>query len=743
MPEEDSLPIRHGRRAFRNHEHEGDVLAGATNSMIVSVESRKGGVGKTTAALNLGSLLLEPGKTAVLLIDADITGTSAADGLDSLYWRQTTHRVDTADRSGLMRANLLELFDRDYMTGAGVPTFTPLKPLGREKSLSFDPDKLNVLGSQLYVQSVEAHKKGVSYICEPGVLFDDLHAYWFVEFLQRVCESFRDAVINHRSGMDVAIVIDNSPGFIGIAPSIQEWLTDLGPNRGKFLFVTSLDPQDLRSCTFAVEALHEKLISKVRASTALNQLTSPGPSEPAELTSSSETFLEQLAESMWSRSPDSSLQRPGLAVFSPDMRFYTEEPADIRNYFVARPDAYMAMVVNRVPARIGRRQLRNNLELRLSEIRRETHGLDRLVIDELLRSRGGGRFKTLVYYDDAIEYQFLDQGNQRPGDRSYRRRHGLVAAIEKRMNRIEAELSDDPTSNLLHPAEASTPSMDMISTYVTRAQAVVTELLGLLETYGAGYLTRLVRDEWQPVPSFRRLRDVISDVLDDADVGMEYVRDEELEMRRGRNEHNEMFQRLEQELVRSAGASAGSTSGRITMFIPCMAAAILTALRGSPTARVMGAVELISRRLAELAVQQAKSWASLSDSTGTTAIGPAFFANYGRSIGADWQTSRAEYDELAIRLAQEVSYAQARLLDMRNDVMFLLRLVRDASQAGDRPGAPAVPNLRDVADQVILDKTLPHAVAEDAMREALRSEQHMRQFSEVLKLTLAGWGRPR
>jgi len=47
-------------------------------NIIISVESRKGGVGKTTAALCMGKILLKNGY-AVLLIDTDITGTNIAD----------------------------------------------------------------------------------------------------------------------------------------------------------------------------------------------------------------------------------------------------------------------------------------------------------------------------------------------------------------------------------------------------------------------------------------------------------------------------------------------------------------------------------------------------------------------------------------------------------------------------------------------------------------------------------------
>lgn len=49
-----------------------------------SIESRKGGVGKTTVALNLGAKLLEVGYK-VLLLDCDITGTSISECIFGEY----------------------------------------------------------------------------------------------------------------------------------------------------------------------------------------------------------------------------------------------------------------------------------------------------------------------------------------------------------------------------------------------------------------------------------------------------------------------------------------------------------------------------------------------------------------------------------------------------------------------------------------------------------------------------------
>jgi len=52
---------------------------------VISVESRKGKVGKTTAALNLSYLLSKQGYS-FLLLDIDITGTSISVSNSSSFW---------------------------------------------------------------------------------------------------------------------------------------------------------------------------------------------------------------------------------------------------------------------------------------------------------------------------------------------------------------------------------------------------------------------------------------------------------------------------------------------------------------------------------------------------------------------------------------------------------------------------------------------------------------------------------
>ena len=115
--------------------------------LIVSVESRKGGVGKTTAALNLARILLEKKKHAVLFLDVDITGTNVCDCGDSPFWKDICHFVPDTARNRSRVVNLLEIFERQFMSGLGTPKFStePSKNnIADTPAFLLAPDKINV-----------------------------------------------------------------------------------------------------------------------------------------------------------------------------------------------------------------------------------------------------------------------------------------------------------------------------------------------------------------------------------------------------------------------------------------------------------------------------------------------------------------------------------------------------------------------------------------------------------------------
>ena len=82
------------------------------NKLYFSVESRKGGVGKTTVALNMSQMLLKKGY-AVLMLDCDITGTSSAEASEnSEFWKDDINVIKHIDKNDGKEKplNLLSLF---------------------------------------------------------------------------------------------------------------------------------------------------------------------------------------------------------------------------------------------------------------------------------------------------------------------------------------------------------------------------------------------------------------------------------------------------------------------------------------------------------------------------------------------------------------------------------------------------------------------------------------------------------
>ena len=153
--------------------------------LIVSVESRKGGVGKTTAALCLARTLLRRGYS-VLVLDMDVTGTNAADIAKSPFWIGDIHIIceGNKEKSRNRPLNLITLFDKKFMTGQAAPEFsTAAKP----RNVLIDLTKVNILGSQLY--QIDGGR-GTSCIECPAILFDNLHTLWLLEFLKQITGNF-------------------------------------------------------------------------------------------------------------------------------------------------------------------------------------------------------------------------------------------------------------------------------------------------------------------------------------------------------------------------------------------------------------------------------------------------------------------------------------------------------------------------------------------------------------------------
>lgn len=192
---------------------------------IYSVESRKGGVGKTTIALNLAKALIDKGQD-VLLIDCDITGTPITKAAEhSVFWKNDVW----TEYEGQEPMNLIDFYENRYL----------LEDKNGEvlaNQLGYKNGKIHLIGSDIYGKDGEL-------IIDPRDLMDELHCYWFVEMIKELVDSF----CKKSDQAQKAIILDNSPGYVGIGRSLRGWLANLGPERANFVLVSSLDEQDIEA----------------------------------------------------------------------------------------------------------------------------------------------------------------------------------------------------------------------------------------------------------------------------------------------------------------------------------------------------------------------------------------------------------------------------------------------------------------------------------------------------------------
>lgn len=207
---------------------------------IYSIESRKGGVGKTTIALNLAKILVSK-EYDVLFIDCDITGTPITyAAMHSVYWKKLV-KPSFCDGTSY---NLIEYFKNYCLKGEYVEGDIVNK-------LEYEKGKIHLIGSEIY------DGKG-KLIIDPRNLLDDLHSFWFVEMIKEIITLF--CRISEKS--QKAIILDNSPGYVGIGKSIREWLTSVGPKRANFVLVSSLDEQDIESTISSATEIKMLMMAK-------------------------------------------------------------------------------------------------------------------------------------------------------------------------------------------------------------------------------------------------------------------------------------------------------------------------------------------------------------------------------------------------------------------------------------------------------------------------------------------------
>jgi hypothetical protein len=714
----------------------------STDYLFISVESRKGGVGKTTAALNLARLLLKK-QRAVLLLDADITGTDAVECLVSPFWKDTGHAVRARAEANSGPANLLMLFEKQFMAGLGVPRFVVGDDNGPEKTLSCLPNRINVIGSQIYSRGESLPDSNAKYICNPSVLFDELHAFWFVEFLQELCTAFAAGVHQHSPDHPIAIVIDNSPGYVGIAPAVQEWLTDLGPDRGKFLTITSLDVQDLISCGHAVDNLHALYVGKWKVSQKFGEACPQQvhTAKPFQLNRAEHPFFLRLLESAPHVDATSSKNVKADDLSGNDLAFYHRRGCPAGDVYANHIGKYQAVVINRVPRLVKRGVFSYESDDMLARLHHEGSTSLRSLLDEDER----GWSDRMVCYDENIEYQFLQPMLSRREGRMSRRRSHFEEAFFHYVEETHALGPDEPIHDLLrHGERLPLETLDRLREYMRHVHERVAGVIRLLDQYGFSHLTRLIDSEWLPGSILRDIGVAIREIF--SEMEFPHVDFVSLEWDTGpvAPEARMFLERLPESVHELLSRHDMPVPMEIIdEFVPSLMGVLGLSLTSPwwhpPFAHkfteLFAAVPLIQARHFVHKEQASPRKGGIQRFLANETVTAKEAREYPLHI-----PMRSHWHEhnLFPRLYSACSMAQSRLIDLRQDADFLLRLIRELVHEEIKE-APVLPYIRGIAEKVIVRKTVPHDQGLQQVSKGFASAQYMDEFAAVLAKILKQW----
>ena len=705
-------------------------------NVIISVESRKGGVGKTTAALCLARLLISRGYS-VLFLDLDFTGTNAADISNSPFWQNDVSVLKNgkAGNAKSKPCNLLQFFDQYYMSGKPIPKFTILSS-GSKKSIKIDLNKINIIGSQIYrteYKQTEKSKNTDPCIMHPSVLFDELHSYWLLDFVKHLIEDYVDVVRGENP--QVAVVLDNSPGYVGIAPEIHNWLTDLGPKIGKLLFVSSLDIQDIHSCNYAVDAVHRLFTRKWNTTRQYRAaLNSQSKTEKVEDVG----FYFHLATS--THNVDTS----SLAFYNGDnheLQGKIPEMLSINN-----PVEYLAIVFNRVPRAIKKGDIVFNLPY--------ASDMDFSSIDRLLDIEDrNNRFKNrMVSYDEYIENQYFSPLTQRKNRDSRYRRHWqrLIKKIAHMEERLTMRLSDTENNayeslNIYHPnLQRIRERLDNVNTILAEARTNMAEA-------GLSDLARLIHDEWLPGSIIPTFRIALSTLLRESKIPYydisPFEREEVSNMIDASHYIEKNYKRIKSHVygmtkkdVKVDNLSQDILIGSLSFLIA-----------SSHSLRIWhSSIEMeLSELIAEVLTIELTHWSRDSEGSKRKKSLQEFLAQDSITF-RELRTSRMisirrfsmEGSDTFVEFYRSCTSAQARLIDFEADSLFLLKLISfmvERSIEMYNYDVNQFPYVRGIAEKVIVEKTMTHREALNKMSTALQTAEYFSEYETVLNNILKKW----
>ena len=408
---------------------------------LYSIESRKGGVGKTTVAMNLGKQLLKSGP--VLLLDCDITGTSISDpASNSIYWKDDANVLKYDDGTPY---NLLGYFLDTYVKGGGV-----IEDFTREGMLQ--ERKINVVGSQLYAPTARS-------IADTRVLMDEIHSFWLMEFVNRLISVFEKKF----EEKEVHIIVDNSPGYVGFCQALHQSMLRLGPTRAKYLMVSSIDEQDLKSSIYACSEISNQIKDRIKVAQYYKaQIDNQQTNEEVTSMLNADTDLKRFYFSLME---DKYL-----------LESYTEKQFSEKDY--------LAIVLNKVPKSLDEDNFNYHFEnvLKPSE----------MALFKEITFFKEDKPQTIIYYDEAISYQYYwkylrNTYEEVEKDPYWTRRFRVLSTQNDEMERMEDRISA-----------------------IDKQDGIFQALVFSLSKHGYSRVAKSLPASWTPSYTYEQLTDLIA-----------------------------------------------------------------------------------------------------------------------------------------------------------------------------------------------------------------------------------------